>query len=1353
MRFFCKKNVQGAISIFLVVILMPMMVFSALMVDTSRYNLAKGMVSSAGDLALNAALADYDTILKDVYGLFAMSQENGGQDVAADVKNYFMKTLISYGVVEEEEAEEYVSSLLGSVYEYLVVEDKETVDFLSMMVSAEDIEVNLVPGSALSNPDILEKQIVEYMKYRAPVNFGMSFLDSLSAFTKIEDQTEVIEKQVQAQEKMEGVAGANKSVYDAAVIYDKKIDDLASVSIHGEFNLNNYGNILKGYRGSYEEIHRLALIFYVTSFTGKWENSTYDLTILNNTGDYIVLADGRYMVPSRFLDLQTYTTIEQAENGIKSLYNKALLASGSMKQIYNTQLMKESYANDLSAVSNISSEKEQAIVDFQKVDSLYKVSYDEYINYCKDIDRYSYATENYLILADKKIDELDAEIEAITLKLSEKETELVNVVGNNIELSQEIASLKVEKESKEKEKNELELAVDEYDESYQTLLQDCISSINSFNHDIKIYKSYIQTVSNAITAECTRISDEFTKIYTNLEELKTFINKVKDCLEKAKVEIQKYKEKVDEWEAINSEYASTGADYFSEGNEASIEEANESFDMDEIEELYSFIKEQSENIEKCLGDMDSNFKYMSSASIKGIKNAKDIKPILENSSVANMIHKYVYNGTISNQECADYFTYTDNVPDDFLENLKQLINPYPCCKYMHYLNQTFQNTGGNITEAEKSSNENVYNKVKGTKGSALVEGIGATEGAENKYGYTYGDVIPSIENFPSRTSHEIGVNNHVEKKEGDKKEDDEKGAANTSSDLSDNKKQASSLLDGLSNAIETGRDKLFIMEYLFENFSYNTMIQDYARKGGANPTWLSRDDASVYKPYLESGKTSSGVSINAVNNQIYGAEIEYILFGDDNPGKNVTYTKTGIFAVRFLFNSVFAFTDTTLRNSTRTMALAVQAATLGVVPYQLVQVVLQLALAMGEAAVDLKKMEAGETVVIVKNKDTWVLSAGGLSQLTIEITKGAIETGLNNAANALQGKINEIIDASAAELSTKVDDISKDLNNSVNSAAGEVLDASFQKIESIITIELNKVVYFTNEEIPADLESAKQYVKSKIDGALDAISVRISNEVINTSVNDMQTAMFSSLKSVCEELLDEVKASIYSEIEKGLDINDLMVKIYQSIYGVKTLISNKISSVTSNILAKANNAVKSKVAEVQGNIKKYAAEATEEGKEAVIDTLNNFMDDISGNSTKFDTGSLTEANNNGVNSSTKASVVAFGYSDYLRLFVFIGLCASDKSGSLLERTADMIQLNIALAKEKSDLYHKRGSEFRMANARTYVSLSADVKLDLMFLNIGIFQRQVDAYNEELIEEDRMDLNSNLNIRYIGISGY
>jgi hypothetical protein len=64
MRFFLKN--KGSISIFLVIILVPMLTISGIIVDSSRIKLGRGVASSAVDLTLNTALTHYDSVLKEI---------------------------------------------------------------------------------------------------------------------------------------------------------------------------------------------------------------------------------------------------------------------------------------------------------------------------------------------------------------------------------------------------------------------------------------------------------------------------------------------------------------------------------------------------------------------------------------------------------------------------------------------------------------------------------------------------------------------------------------------------------------------------------------------------------------------------------------------------------------------------------------------------------------------------------------------------------------------------------------------------------------------------------------------------------------------------------------------------------------------------------------------------------------------------------------------------------------------------------------------------------------------------------------------------------------------------------------
>ena len=76
-----NRKIKGAISIFLVIITVPTMLFSAVLVDGSRMASAKAMTQEAADLAAASVLAEYNLDLKEDYGLFAMEDSSGAENI------------------------------------------------------------------------------------------------------------------------------------------------------------------------------------------------------------------------------------------------------------------------------------------------------------------------------------------------------------------------------------------------------------------------------------------------------------------------------------------------------------------------------------------------------------------------------------------------------------------------------------------------------------------------------------------------------------------------------------------------------------------------------------------------------------------------------------------------------------------------------------------------------------------------------------------------------------------------------------------------------------------------------------------------------------------------------------------------------------------------------------------------------------------------------------------------------------------------------------------------------------------------------------------------------------------------
>ena len=178
-KFFSKykkrinNGVRGAISIFLAMILLPVMGFIGLFVDISKVELSKEVVTTSADLALNTMLSQYDRTLMDYYGLFGSCQNY--EDVAKTAINYFSNSMVSTSFTTSD-AEKYVNwvqKLAGNT-------SAGKKDMIKTKVS----EASIVPdeNGSLNNPALMKYEIIEFMKYRAPIDGIESLTSFLNSF-------------------------------------------------------------------------------------------------------------------------------------------------------------------------------------------------------------------------------------------------------------------------------------------------------------------------------------------------------------------------------------------------------------------------------------------------------------------------------------------------------------------------------------------------------------------------------------------------------------------------------------------------------------------------------------------------------------------------------------------------------------------------------------------------------------------------------------------------------------------------------------------------------------------------------------------------------------------------------------------------------------------------------------------------------------------------------------------------------------------------------------------------------------------------------------------------------------------
>lgn len=217
-----KRDLQkGAVSVFLVIILVPCIVISSMFVDLSRVNLSKGVAVSAADLALNSLMANYDADLSEYYGLMASCQNiEQFYDVAA---MSFLDALYSQGLNADdtESLLAQFNALMGS---------KEVHDLFQMEVQTETSAIvsDYKDASLGTSPVIIKDQIVDFMKYRGPIEITTNLIDRLSKMDGA-DQLLTADQDEQLVEKKKDYADAEESFMDHAydtykevLKYDKK---------------------------------------------------------------------------------------------------------------------------------------------------------------------------------------------------------------------------------------------------------------------------------------------------------------------------------------------------------------------------------------------------------------------------------------------------------------------------------------------------------------------------------------------------------------------------------------------------------------------------------------------------------------------------------------------------------------------------------------------------------------------------------------------------------------------------------------------------------------------------------------------------------------------------------------------------------------------------------------------------------------------------------------------------------------------------------------------------------------------------------------------------------------------------
>ena len=180
------KNSKGAVTVIVTLLLIPSILVSGTAVDVARIYSAKSIVQDANSLGANAAMAQYNALLKDLYGLYGIEDTK----LQSMVNDYIKIALFG---------DSNTNKGMGTFQPFYGSDSS-----LSISVSSEH---------NLGELEILQRQIEEYMALRAPVVIADDIMDIIDSMKKVSADANVIKQKLDIDDELEEIHEIYKKIY------------------------------------------------------------------------------------------------------------------------------------------------------------------------------------------------------------------------------------------------------------------------------------------------------------------------------------------------------------------------------------------------------------------------------------------------------------------------------------------------------------------------------------------------------------------------------------------------------------------------------------------------------------------------------------------------------------------------------------------------------------------------------------------------------------------------------------------------------------------------------------------------------------------------------------------------------------------------------------------------------------------------------------------------------------------------------------------------------------------------------------------------------------------------------------
>lgn len=234
-----KRKNQGIITVFVLLIMVPTVVITGTVVDLARLKMCNSQAAMAADSYGEVVLSSYDNLLKELYGLFAVTQTEEG-------------------IKEIEELAKHTGYSFSPDGGDLALGDA----FMPYKSSEAKITYEAVANATLNNNNILMTQISDFMKFRIVEEIlgETNILTALEGFEKLEADMDVVEERNDITTDSMEVLGKIDEYYQVL----KALDQYPSYIKQRETKYKDYSTLLKDV---FESDEYNAYVYYLDNKT------------------------------------------------------------------------------------------------------------------------------------------------------------------------------------------------------------------------------------------------------------------------------------------------------------------------------------------------------------------------------------------------------------------------------------------------------------------------------------------------------------------------------------------------------------------------------------------------------------------------------------------------------------------------------------------------------------------------------------------------------------------------------------------------------------------------------------------------------------------------------------------------------------------------------------------------------------------------------------------------------------------------------------------------------------------------------------------------------------------------------